>query len=293
MRSGFAIVNKPPGLTSSDVVVRLRRLFPRGTKVGHMGTLDPGATGVLPVGVGKAARLFDFVIDKDKEYVAELRLGVETDTQDRFGQAVARRPADVTEARFREAAAGFVGMIEQVPPAYSAVKVDGRRLYKVAREGGEAVAAPRPARIDRLDLLRLRGDTALIEVACGRGTYIRTLIRDLGAALGCGAHMTFLVRTRAGPFRIGDALSLDALARSGADMPLAPMDAPLMHLPALELDASCAAQARNGSPLPAAMMEDLPEDGPCRAYVGGCFAGILTRKADQLRWKAMLLEDTP
>ncbi len=291
--SGFANINKPASLTSSDVVVRVRRCLPRGTKVGHMGTLDPMAMGVLPIGIGKATRLFDFVIDKGKEYIAEMRLGVTTDTQDSTGSILSQRPAYVSRAALEAAASAFLGDIMQIPPAYSAVKKDGKRLYQIAREGGDASAEPRRAHIDAIDLLSFSGETALLRVACGRGTYIRTLIHDLGEAVGCGAHMAFLARTRTGPFRIAEALSPDTFRElvESSKAPLVPMDAPLMHLPALYLSDTQRPDVRNGRALHAALMPGLMEGAACRAYLKGAFAGILQREGGLLRWKAMLLED--
>ena len=293
MKSGFAVINKPPVMTSSDVVVRVRRCFPKGTRVGHMGTLDPGAGGVLPVGVGRAARLFDYVIDKDKEYIAEMQLGNVTDTQDRFGTILSRAEVHVDRAALTDALSRFCGDILQIPPAYSAVKKDGKRLYQLAREGADARVPARAAHIAEIELLSYESPSALLRVVCGKGTYIRTLLHDIGAMLGCGAHMTFLVRTRSGAFRIEDAVSVDTFAKAGSDMSLLPMDLPLSHLPALDFDASDTMRVRSGGAFPVSLMSGLQEDDVCRAYLCGAFAGILHRKGDALRWKAMLLEDTP
>lgn len=292
MLSGFAVINKPPVMTSSDAVVRVRRCYPKGTRVGHMGTLDPGASGVLPIGVGRAARLFDYVIDKDKEYIAEMCLGVATDTQDRFGRAVFVVEPRVDRYALQDTLARFQGNIMQTPPAYSAVKKDGKRLYQLARSGEDAGVPPRPARIDDIELLSWDAPHALLRVVCGKGTYIRTLIHDIGSALGCGAHMTFLVRTRSGPFRIEDALSPDAFAAQGVQARLVSVDAPLGHLPALRLNMSYAPRVRDGGMLPASVMQGLSDGGVCRVYLGeDLFAGIMQRHGEILRWKAMLLEE--
>ena len=179
--NGFLNVNKPTGCTSSDLVVFVRKRLPRGTAVGHGGTLDPEASGVLPVCVGSATRLFDYIIDKQKTYVARIRLGVETDTQDATGRVVAERPVRVGEAELRAALPAFTGEIEQVPPMYSAIKRDGRRLYQLARKGQTVEVQPRKCRVDRIDFLGSEGeDTFLLEITCGKGVYIRTLCHDIG-----------------------------------------------------------------------------------------------------------------
>lgn len=207
MTDGFLNLLKPPGMTSSDAVVLVRRAFARGTKVGHMGTLDPEAAGVLPIGVGSAARLFDYVTEKEKTYRAEIAIGQATDTQDATGRVVARGPG-VRMEDLRAVLPRFIGEIEQVPPAYSAIKVGGRKLYEAAR-AGEALEVPsRRVQIYGLDLAGQSGENRfLLDVRCGRGTYIRTLCHDIGRALGTCAHMAFLLRVRSGVFGIEDAVT--------------------------------------------------------------------------------------
>ena len=295
--NGFLIVNKPTGRTSSDVVVFVRRRLPRGITVGHGGTLDPEASGVLPVCVGSAARLFDYIIDKQKTYVARLKLGVETDTQDATGQVVRTLPVTVGEAEVRAALGRFVGDIEQVPPMYSALKRDGKRLYKLARRGETVALEPRRCRVDAIDYLGCEGDdTHRLQIRCGKGVYIRTLCHDIGRALGCGGHMQTLERTAAGIFRIEDALTLeavDALAqRDDLSSALIPLDAPLGHLPAVRVGERSRHAVVNGNPLRAQWLEaPAPQVDAVRVYLEDTFAGIGQPLPDgSVRFRAMLYQ---
>ena len=210
---GFLNILKPPGMSSGDMVFQARRLLPRGTRVGHGGTLDPDAAGVLPVCVGRAARLFDYIIDKQKTYIAELRLGVVTDTQDASGTVLERRDAStVTEADVRAALPRFTGTISQIPPMYSALKRGGQKLCDLARRGESLELEPRPVTIHAIEYIGRRDETAhLLRVTCGKGTYIRTLCHDIGAALGVGGHMAFLLRSAAGCFDVQSASTLEEL----------------------------------------------------------------------------------
>ena len=208
--TGIVIVDKPAGWTSQDVTARLRRVF--GTRrIGHGGTLDPMATGVLPVFVGRATRGVEFFEHADKTYEAVLRLGTVTDTQDSTGTVLEKRPVTVTEAEFRDILPKFTGEIAQIPPMYSAIKVDGKKLYELARAGKEIERKPREITIFSLDLLEFTGETAKIRVHCSKGTYIRTLCHDIGAALGCGGCMEALRRTAAGEYTLADSVELDTL----------------------------------------------------------------------------------
>ena len=296
--NGFLIVNKPTGRTSSDAVVFVRKRLPRGTPVGHGGTLDPGASGVLPVCVGAATRLFDYIVDKQKVYVARLRLGVETDTQDATGQVVAERPVTAGEAEVRAVIPAFVGDILQVPPMYSALKRDGQRLYKLARRGESVELEPRPCRVDAIDYLGYEGDdTHLLRIQCGKGVYIRTLCHDIGRALGCGGHMLTLERTRAGIFTSEDALDLgtiDALAQAGKlGDALLPLDAPLGHLPAVHVGEAARHAVLNGNPLkPGWLDAPAPEADAVRIYLNDEFAGIgQPLPGGGVRFKAMLYKN--
>ena len=295
--NGFLIVNKPTGRTSSDVVVFVRKRLPRGTTVGHGGTLDPEASGVLPVCVGSAARLFDYIIDKQKTYVARLRLGVETDTQDATGRVVGTRPVTAGEAEVRAVVSRFVGEIEQIPPMYSALKRDGKRLYKLARKGETVALEPRRCRVDGIEYLGCEGgDTHLLQIRCGKGVYIRTLCHDIGRALGCGGHMLTLERTAAGIFRIEDALTLDAidaLAREDAlETALIPLDAPLKHLPAVRVGERSRHAVINGNPLKAQWLDaPAPQVDAVRVYLEDAFAGIGQPLPDGgVRFRAMLYQ---
>ena len=293
---GFLVLNKPLGKTSSDCVVFVRKRLPRGTAIGHGGTLDPMASGVLPVCVGAATRLFDYIIDKQKTYVAELQLGVVTDTQDATGAVVERRPVTVTEADVRAALPRFIGEIWQTPPMYSAIKRGGKRLYELARRGESVEVAPRACRVDDVRLTASLGDGRYrLEVDCGKGVYIRTLCHDIGAFLGCGGHMATLARTRAGVFTLENALTLeevDALGAEGLEARLLPMDAAISHLPAVRAEARHRAAVRNGMPLrPEWLDAPAPQAPALRVYVGGEFAGIGAPREDgSVRFRAMLLK---
>lgn len=210
---GLIVVDKPAGWTSHDIVARVRRLV--GMKrVGHGGTLDPFATGVVVVAVGRATRVLQYIQDSDKRYLAHVVLGAETDTLDVDGEVVNRYSGESLPTRqdVEAALTAFTGDIEQVPPAYSAIKVQGRRLYERARAGETVVAPTRNVRIDAIDLLDFEPPDLLLDISCGKGTYIRSIARDLGARLGCGAYCHGLRRIRNGAFSIADAWTLDELA---------------------------------------------------------------------------------
>jgi tRNA pseudouridine55 synthase len=253
MPDGFLIVDKPLTWTSFDVVARVRRLVGE-RRVGHAGTLDPLATGVLPLALGKATRFIEYLSEAGKAYDATVNLGVSTTTYDREGAVTATAAGPLPAAAAVEAALDrFRGPQQQLPPMYSAVKHDGQRLYELARQGQEVERRPRPITIYRLDLVEYTPPLARLVVECSKGTYIRTLAHDLGAALGCGAHLAVLVRTRHGPFTLADAVPLDALAAEVAagtwQARLRPPDVVLGHLPAFTLAADEARRVRQGQPL--------------------------------------------
>jgi tRNA pseudouridine55 synthase len=248
--SGLVVVDKPGGLTSHDVVARVRRLA--GTrKVGHAGTLDPMATGVLVLGVNRATRLLGHLTLADKRYDATIRLGVTTTTDDAEGEVVETRSTDaLTETAVRTALSGFVGEIDQVPSAVSAIKVDGKRAYARVRAGEEVDLPARRVTIHSLDVvatsLDRHGGAVDVEVSvhCSSGTYVRSIARDLGVSLGVGGHLTALRRTTVGPFGLTDARTLDALAEHFTMTPIA--DAARAAFPALALDDAQAADVRVG-----------------------------------------------
>jgi tRNA pseudouridine55 synthase len=236
---GILLIDKPKGITSHTAVAKVRRAL-EIKKVGHSGTLDPMAEGLLIMGVGRGTRLLRFLGEFPKTYEGTARLGMETDTLDADGEVVATAAVDVTEAGVREAFAALTGEILQTPPAYSAVKVGGTPLYKQARAGRPAVAEPRTVRVDAFDLVALRGEEVDFRVTCSSGTYVRSLLADAGRALGCGAHLTRLVRTRIGPFAVSDAGSPE---EPGEPLPL---DAAVAHLPSFALLAEEVTSCRNG-----------------------------------------------
>jgi tRNA pseudouridine55 synthase len=293
--NGFLNLNKPTGRTSSDLVVYVRKRLPRGTAVGHGGTLDPEASGVLPVCVGSATRLFDYIIDKQKVYVARIRLGIETDTQDATGQVVAEHTVDVGENELRAVLPRFIGNIMQVPPMYSALKRDGKRLYQLARKGESVALEPRPCQVDAIEYLRDEGDGVhVLRIRCGKGVYIRTLCSDIGRALGCGGHMQSLERVAAGIFDIESALTprqVDALAAEGRlSEALLPLDAPLFHLPEVRVGARCRHAVLNGNPLRASWLDEpAPQAQAVRVYLEDEFAGIGTPQPNgDVKFRAML-----
>jgi len=259
--SGLVVVDKPAGWTSHDVVARIRRLA--GTRrVGHAGTLDPMATGVLVVGVGKATRLLGHLALTEKEYAASIRLGAVTDTDDADGEVVATAPAaGVPSGALAAAIAALTGEIQQVPPGVSAIKVGGKRAYRLAREGTAPQLAARTVTVSDLTVgaVRPSGDYLDVDVTitCSSGTYIRAIARDLGAALGVGGHLTALRRTRVGPYLIGGARTLDQLAAGLQVIPLA--DAAAAAFPRRDLTADEARLAAHGG--------RLPGTGPSQAAV--------------------------
>jgi tRNA pseudouridine55 synthase len=288
--SGLVIVDKPAGQTSHDVVAQIRRLA--GTRrVGHAGTLDPMATGVLVIGVEKATRLLGHLTLAEKEYTATIRLGQATDTDDAEGQIVAETSAaGVTEAALQSAVAALTGEIRQVPPGFSAIKVAGKRAYRLAREGAAPELAARTVTVRSFTIQAVRRVGGLLDadvsVTCSSGTYIRALARDLGAALGVGGHLTALRRTRVGPYGVGQARTLDQLAASFTVIPLA--DAAAVAFPRLDLTEEDARLVAHGRRLPAAKLGGDP--GPVAAFApDGSLVALLTEEAGQARPAAVFV----
>jgi tRNA pseudouridine55 synthase len=245
---GLLLVDKPSGISSHDAVDEVRRALGI-RKVGHAGTLDPMASGLLLMGVGRATRLLRFLGDLEKEYEGSGRLGAETDTLDARGRVVRTSAVDVTEDELQRAMASLVGEIEQRPPAYSAVKVGGRKLYEAARKGERVEAPTRRVAVSRFDLLEFSGTDFEFRAICSGGTYVRVLVADVGEQLKCGAHMARLVRTRIGPFSLSDAVPPD---RPGTPLPV---ERSVAHLPRLGLEPEEAAAAQHGRPLGPAGIE--------------------------------------
>lgn len=276
---GVLLLDKPQGMTSNAALQTARRLL-NAAKAGHTGTLDPMATGLLPLTFGEATKFSQMLLDADKTYEATIRLGIETDTGDAEGVVIAS--SAVTSGRGAIAAAleAFVGEIEQIPPMYSALKRDGKPLYEYARAGVEIERAPRRVRIHALELLETVDETFRVRVTCSKGTYIRTLAIDLGRALGCGAHLASLRRTRIGPFEIDRAHTLAMLEAATAaerDMLLARVDALVAHLPRVDLDGVRSAAILQGRAI--ALPTAAP--GGVRIYGDGeRFLGLGERTAD-------------
>ena len=263
MANGIIIIDKPSGWTSMDVCAKLRGIL-HTKKVGHAGTLDPMATGVLPVFVGQATRAVSFAESGQKEYVAGLKLGLVTNTQDTSGETLGTHPASVTRTELEAVLPRFTGEIEQIPPMYSAIKIGGKKLYELARQGKEVERRPRPVTIHALELVEqtASGDYVL-RVRCSKGTYVRTLCHDIGQALGCGGCMAALRRTMAAGFTLSDAVTLEQVQAEGEAL-LRPVDSLFRDRPAYVLPTPWAvARCRNGNPV--SVSEPLPE-GEYRVY---------------------------
>ncbi|HOJ11989.1 MAG TPA: tRNA pseudouridine(55) synthase TruB [Clostridiales bacterium] len=214
--NGLLNVLKPPGMTSFDTVAYLRRIL-KEKKIGHAGTLDPDAAGVLPICTGKATKVIEYIMDMEKVYRAELILGVSTDTQDSSGNVIAVNEVTASEQQIISAIKSFMGEIYQTPPMYSAIRLEGRRLYELAREGKSVERKPRRVEIHSIDVIKIDKEKVLFDVTCSKGTYIRTLCLDIGDRLGCGGHMSFLIRKRTGIFDIGSALTLEEILKANND----------------------------------------------------------------------------
>ena len=258
---GVLVVNKEAGWTSHDVVAKVRHLL-GGLKVGHAGTLDPAATGLLPLLIGKGTRIAEYLMEWDKEYRAVLRLGETTDTQDATGTVLDRQATEeVTPAAIHKAVQEFCGAIDQIPPMYSAVKVEGVPLYRSARAGKMIDRKARAVVIHELEVLAIDGRDVTLRVICSKGTYIRTLCADIGAALGVGGHLLSLERRRVGPLTLDRALTIDdlvtrqAIGRLGGE--LLSLDQVLQDLPALAVDEQTASRVCHGVPVPLCKM--LPQ----------------------------------
>lgn len=298
--NGFLNILKPPGMTSAAVVAVVRRLTGE-KRVGHAGTLDPEAAGVLPIMIGRAARLFDYLVDKEKAYVAEVAFGCSTDSQDATGRVLATGDAYPTMDQVQAAAVQLTGDIWQRPSMYSAIKQDGVAMYERARRG-ETVEVP--LRQVHVQSIVLHGEMpnhgVLMTVRCGKGTYIRSICHDMGQLVGCPAHMRFLLRSQSGAFTLDSAMTLEEAAahRDAGDLAahLLPMDMPIGHMPRVSVPAWLSRQVANGVKLPVAKLREarqLAEGQATRIYLHDQFWGIAARENDMLVWKAQIPPEKP
>lgn len=323
MLNGILIIRKEQGYTSNDVVAKMRGIC-RQKKIGHTGTLDPNATGVLPVCLGNATKLCDMLTDRSKEYIAELTLGITTDTQDIWGQVLTdsrEKWRELSGEEIEKTVASFRGKGQQIPPMYSALKVNGKRLYELARAGTVIERKAREIEIEEIELLPPEGcpetmahravcfsmlPTLRIRVVCSKGTYIRTICQDIGEKLGCGAAMSSLMRTRVGNFRLEEAHTLSEIEEirdgGGLESVLIPVDACFGEYPAVRVEEEAVRFVKNGNQLQISMAEiagdeersfDLmPEESPVRIYDNdGNFYGVylLQKQRQMLKpWKMFL-----
>lgn len=267
------LLDKPVGISSNHALQAVKRLY-RAEKAGHAGTLDPLASGLLPVLLGEATRFSGYLLDAAKRYEADIQLGVTTTTADAEGEILERKAVSVGRAEIDTLMARFLGTQTQVPPMYSALKRDGTPLYVLARRGETIEREPRTIQIHSLDLLSLEKDRLVVAVACSKGTYIRTLAEDIGAALGCGAHLSGLRRTATGAFELAQATTLEALAsltEDERDALLKPVDEILGQFPRIDLDDAAQARFCHGQAIAQARIPP----GVCRIYgPGGRFLGL-------------------
>ena len=291
---GIVVIDKPAGWTSHDVVARMRRLLSE-RRVGHAGTLDPAATGVLPVAVGDATKVLEYLSDASKTYLAEFTFGIETDSHDLDGRLLRMAPTDrLSEATVRTALHAFEGQIDQIPPMHSAVKVGGRRLYELARAGVEVERAARRVHIFELRLLDWRPPVATVLIDCSKGTYVRALARDVGAAVGPGAYLSNLVRLRTGPFTLCDAWTMTELAMRDveAEWPSIALhaDEALIDRPALVLDGPTSRVWQNGGWLRLAGQDE----GAVRVYgPDGDWLGVGRYEPAAESWRPLKVVGAP
>lgn len=285
---GILVIRKEKGYTSHDVVAKLRGIL-HMKKIGHTGTLDPAAEGVLPVALGRGTRLVELLTEKEKTYEAVLRLGVSTDTQDMTGTILSEKPVTVTEEEVRETVASFVGEQMQVPPMYSALKVNGKKLYELAREGKVVERKARPVTFHKIEVLWMELPKVKIRVQCSKGTYIRTLCNDIGEKLGCGGCMEELLRTRVERFALEDAVKLDevqkAMEEGTVDSLIFPVDRIFDQYPTAKTTTQGDLLVHNGNRLFSELLQEEPEaeSGYVRVYDSeDTFIGLFEKKTDQL-----------
>ena len=275
---GIIVIHKEKGFTSHDVVAKLRGIL-HMKKIGHTGTLDPDATGVLPVALGKGTKLVDLLTDKEKTYEAVLHLGITTDTQDMSGTVLEERPVSVTEDEVREVLKSFLGEQLQVPPMYSALKVNGKKLYELAREGKTVERKARPVCFYEIEPLEIRLPLVRFRVTCSKGTYIRTLCNDIGEKLGCGGCMEELLRSKVGSYSLDESHSFAEVEAAVADGTIQdmiyPVEQVLSGYPALFADSYGDRLLQNGNPLSDNLVSPQHKEGWVRMYASdGSFTGI-------------------
>lgn len=285
---GIFNIHKPTGMTSHDVVARVRKLL-KQRRVGHAGTLDPAASGVLPICVGQGTRVAEYLSESGKEYQATLVFGIETDTYDVEGEVTRTASTESLDlATLEQALAQFRGPLMQVPPRYSAIKIQGQAAYKRTRAGEELELAARPIEISHLEIVTWDAPTLVLNVSCSKGTYIRSLAYDLGRAVGCGAHLGGLIRTRSGPFSLADSTTLEELASASAQgqaaSHLQPADKALARYPAFHLSAEEAARVKHGNAF--AWPDTETEKSLARIYnAAGDFIAIATWEPQIEKWQ--------
>ena len=283
--AGILNIDKPAGITSHDVVYRVRRITGI-RRVGHAGTLDPLATGVLVLAAGRATRLLEYIVGRPKTYWAQLHLGRTTTTYDAEGEIITEQPVTVSAAEFQAALNPFRGDIAQIPPMYSAIKREGKPLYELARQGIEVERPPRPVTIYTLELLHWSPPLVELSITCSAGTYIRSLAYDIGAALGCGAYLAGLRRTAVGDFTVDDALNLETLTANNWTTFLLPADSAVAHLPRLDVDVETAGRLSNGQRIP--RTPEHPAADLVRVYnPAGEFTGLVTARENQWQPRKM------
>ncbi|UCV10336.1 tRNA pseudouridine(55) synthase TruB [Dechloromonas denitrificans] len=285
---GVLLLDKPIGLTSNDALQKARRLF-SAAKGGHTGTLDPLATGLLPLCFGEATKFSADLLDADKTYEALLQLGVTTDSGDADGVVLTTAAVNVSETDVLAVLPRFIGDIQQIPPMHSALKRNGRPLYELARKGIEVEREPRAVTIHSIDMLGLEGDTLSLRVSCSKGTYIRVLATDIGALLGCGAHLKGLRRTRVGDLDLQNSVTLaelEALDEAGRAGRLQPVDALVSSLPVISVEGEAEQRFRHGNPV------DLPVgmSGKIRVYAAGYLIGVGEPGPDGRLWPKRLVQ---
>jgi len=296
--SGVLLLDKPVGLSSNDALQKARRLF-QAARAGHTGTLDPLASGLLPLCFGDATRFAGMMLDADKEYIAGVRLGVRTNTGDAEGEVLSTMPVDVDLDRLHRALIAHTGDLDQMPPMHSALKHAGKPLYEYARAGETIERALRPVRIHEIELLEVALPEFSMRVRCSKGTYIRTLAEDIGNALGCGAHLSALRRTRSGPLVLESACTLERIAACDEDERgtlLHPADVLLQDMPACRIGDVAARRLTFGQSVAVGEVESsdgaMPEGQLMRAYNGSILLGLVVVREGRLQVKRLLPQES-